>query len=171
MPGAGKGAGGQAGRDWAFVPSHCLGPGLGKPLGAGWGLGLGGLSKCLAVPACPSTGWREAALRSEATPTGPLPSWVASLTLGVLTVETCTSALCLTGAPVGREQGQVVAGGSLGPGARPHLLHTAVLSLGPSFSILRGPSDLAHGHLGACAPPLLALLSPHRSCAAQDTSG
>lgn len=40
VPGAGKGVGARAGRDWAFVPSRCPWPGLGKPAGAGLGAGL-----------------------------------------------------------------------------------------------------------------------------------
>lgn len=39
VPGAGKGVGACAGRDWAFVPSCCPWPGLGKPAGAGLGAG------------------------------------------------------------------------------------------------------------------------------------
>lgn len=144
--------------------------GLGKPSGACRGLGLGGLSKCLAVPACPSAGWREAALRTEATPTGPLPGRAASLALGVLTVETRTSARALLQLRSGGNGGRGPGWGSLRPGARPRPLRAAVRCLGPSFSLLWGPSDLAHGCLGACAP-LLALLFPHGSCAAQDTSG
>lgn len=131
MPGRARGwEPGQAetGPLFALTALARAGEARGCPAG-GWALDR--LSKCLAVPACPSTGRREASL------TGPSPGQVASLTLSVL----------IGTVPAGTE-GQVLRGDSLCDlGSSLVALSKAMLPLcspSPRFS-LPGPSVLAQG--------------------------